>query len=221
MRTLNISRRFCASAVLHAFIWASTLAGAYASGSANSTMSESARLQPVVADETSHLDQVTVADPPVTEFNADDDHAKHIIGATAIIVEPQSQLTFLARVDTGAASCSIHCEQWEIADEEEPMEANIGKPIRILVGNHKDEPEWIESEIDRCVVVKTSERKETRYKVPITLRWKNVEKRVVVTLNNRGQMNYPLLLGRNFLERDFLVDIEQKATRVDEVAQAK
>jgi hypothetical protein len=164
---------------------------------------------------------VPIEEPPAAEPTSGNRLAKHIIGATAIIVEPQSQLSFLARVDTGAASCSIHCEEWAIEDEAELMQENIGKQIRILLGNHKDEPEWIESQIDRCVTVKTSERKEIRYKVPLTFRWKNVEKQVVVTLNNRGHMNYPVLLGRNFLEGDFVVDIEQKHDHSEGIAQAK
>lgn len=133
---------------------------------------------------------------------------KHVIGAVARIFEPQSRLQFLARVDTGAASCSIHCEQWQIEDEAASMEENVGKRIRILVGNHNDDPEWIATRIESCATVKTSEREELRYKIPLTLRWRNFEKQVVVTLNNRSHMNYPLLLGRNFLEKDFVVDID-------------
>jgi hypothetical protein len=133
---------------------------------------------------------------------------KHIIGATALVVESQSELPFQARIDTGAASCSIHCEGWEIDDEADSMESNVGKPIRVLICNYEDKPTWIESEIDHCVTVKTSEKHEVRYKVPLTFRWKEVEKEVVVTLNNREEMNYPLLLGRNFLSGDFVVDID-------------
>jgi hypothetical protein len=36
-----------------------------------------------------------------------------------------------------------------------------------------------------------------------------VEKKVLVTLNDREQMKYPLLLGRNFLRDDFLVNVSQ------------
>jgi hypothetical protein len=44
--------------------------------------------------------------------------------------------------------------------------------------------------------------------VPLTLRWKGVEKTVSVTLNDRNGMEYPLLLGRNFLRGDFVVDVD-------------
>ena len=146
---------------------------------------------------------------------------KHVIGATARIVESQSALAFEARIDTGAASCSIHCEGWEIDDEAESMESNIGKPIRVLICNYQNEPTWVESEIDHCVTVKTSEKHEVRYKVPLTFRWKDVEKEVVVTLNNRADMDYPLLLGRNFLSGDFVVDIDHGQNTVEETAESK
>jgi len=44
--------------------------------------------------------------------------------------------------------------------------------------------------------------------VPLTFRWKSMEKEVLVTLSDRNHMEYPLLLGRNFLRGDFLVDVE-------------
>jgi hypothetical protein len=213
MPTLHVSRRSFAGVALSALIGSAIFMQAHAAETHESAQQPTAQIQgnsPAAVTEAS----------PVTLPHGGEHVAKHIIGATAIIIEPQSQLSFLARVDTGAASCSIHCEQWEIEDESESMEENIGKPIRILLGNHKDEPEWIESQINRCVTVKTSERKESRYKVPLTFRWKNIEKKVVVTLNNRGHMNYPVLLGRNFLEGDFLVDIGQKDEQVTEIAKA-
>ncbi|QEG36708.1 hypothetical protein Pr1d_40440 [Bythopirellula goksoeyrii] len=152
------------------------------------------------------LDLVEESDLPNLEPRNREDE-KLTIGAIARVTETQSELPFLARVDTGAASCSMHCEEWEIDEEAESMEENIGKDIRVLISNDENESQWVDSRIEHCVVVKTSEKRETRYKVPMTLRWKDFEKEVVVTLNNRGHMVYPLLLGRNFLENDFVVDI--------------
>lgn len=220
MPTLHVSRRLYAGAVFPAFLWVTIFNSAYVEEAFDSAQQSTTQVQSAPAMVSDRAEMAFAAISPVTEPRGND-RIKHLIGATAIVIEPQSKLSFLARVDTGAASCSIHCEQWEIENEAESMEENIGKPIRILLGNHKDEPEWIESQIDQCVIVKTSERKETRYKVPLTFLWKNIEKQVVVTLNNRGHMNYPVLLGRNFLEGDFLVDIGQKDGLAEEIAQVK
>ena len=65
-----------------------------------------------------------------------------------------------------------------------------------------------EARIDGYVIIKTSDSRVRRYKVPLTLRWKGIEKKVLVTLNTRNGMKYPLLLGRNFLRGDFLVDVD-------------
>jgi len=135
---------------------------------------------------------------------------KRVIGATATVMEKQSELLFRARVDTGAKSCSLHVEKVVIEDESETMADNIGKVIRFQVKNRDDETHWLEGKINGYVLIKTSnsEIRERRYKVPITLRWKDVEKTVLVTLNDRSHMEYPLLLGRNFLLGEFIVDVE-------------
>ncbi len=131
----------------------------------------------------------------------------HRIGPTATVVEVSTGLPFAARVDTGATSCSIHCEQMEIDDASPDPRENVGKPIRFQVKNDDGRTEWIESRIASHVIVRTSERVDDRYKVPLELRWEDVEKKVLVTLNDRAGMNYPVLLGRNFLRGDFLVDV--------------
>ncbi len=131
-----------------------------------------------------------------------------MIGATATLLEKQSELLFRARVDSGAKSCSLHIEKMEIEGEAEKMVDNIGKVIRFQVKNGEKKTHWLESKIAGYVIIKTSDHKERRYKVPLTFRWKSMEKKVLVTLNNRNHMEYPLLLGRNFLRGDFLVDVE-------------
>ena len=141
---------------------------------------------------------------------------KCIIGATATLLEKQSELKFRARVDSGAKSCSLHVEEIRIEDEStkeneaERMSENVGKVIHFQVKNGDKKTHILSSKIAGYVIIKTSNKNEgkRRYKVPLTFLWKNVEKEVLVTLNDRGHMEYPLLLGRNFLRGDFLVDVE-------------
>lgn len=140
------------------------------------------------------------AEPPKKE--------KRVIGATATVLEKQSNMLFRARVDTGAKSCSLHVEELTIGDEQEKWVDNIGKVARFKVRNHGEDAHWLEARIEGYVIIKTSESRARRYKVPLTLRWKGVEKTVMVTLNDRNGMDYPLLLGRNFLRDDFVVDVD-------------
>ena len=60
----------------------------------------------------------------------------------------------------------------------------------------------------RSSAVRTTTDDDERYKVRLNLRWQDVEKKVMVTLSDRDKMKYPLLLGRNFLRGDFLVDVD-------------
>lgn len=133
---------------------------------------------------------------------------KRIIGPTTIVAEVESELDFRARVDTGAMTTSVHVEEWAIEDESSDMTENLGKKIRFRMKNHKGESQWLESRVEEIGVVRTSEQEETRYKVLLTLTWNDVKKQVLVTLNDRSHMKYPMLLGRNFLEGDFVVDVD-------------
>jgi hypothetical protein len=134
-----------------------------------------------------------------------------LIGATTLVTEVTTGMPLPARVDTGATSCSIHCESFEIKDAHADPKENIGKPVRFLVKNDDGEGLWVESKIVDHVTVRTAERDDERYKVRIQLRWEDVEKKVVATLNDRQRMKYPMLLGRNFLRDDFLVNVSMDA----------
>lgn len=129
------------------------------------------------------------------------------IGAVATITEVSTGLPFPARVDTGATTCAIHYEELEIEDASERPEENVGKRVRIRVKNPDGEEDWISTKIVDHVVVRTTTDDDERYKVRLKLRWQDVEKQVLVTLSDREKMKYPVLLGRNFLRGDFLVDV--------------
>jgi hypothetical protein len=130
-----------------------------------------------------------------------------LIGATTLVTEVSTGLPLPARVDTGATSCSIHCEKFVIKDAAEDPRKNIGKPVRFLVKNKDGKAEWLETKIVDYVTIRTSEREDERYKVHLRLRCEDLEKKVAVTLNDRERMKYPMLLGRNFLRNDFLVNV--------------
>ncbi len=138
---------------------------------------------------------------------------KRVIGATATVEEVKTDLLFKARVDTGATTSSLNVEDYVIEDKAEEMVDNVGKKIRFRIKNHEGESEWLESKIAKVSVVKTSVDQEERYKVRLTLRLHEVKKRVLVTLNDRSHMKYPMLLGRNFLRGDFIVDVDIKKKR--------
>lgn len=136
---------------------------------------------------------------------------KLVIGATAELTEVSSGISFQARVDTGAQTCSLHVERIEIQDKTARRVNNIGKSIRIELKDKNGKLHWIDGVVADAVRVRSSTlpsgNYDHRYKVRLTLEWKGFRKEVLVTLNDRTDMEYPLLVGRNFLSGDFLVDV--------------
>ena len=148
-----------------------------------------------------------IAAPPAIADEPEQPPPKQVIGPTTEVLALDGKLTFAARVDTGAATTSVHVDKVVIEDESPKKSENVGKTVRFLIGNHNGQQEWVVRKIADVGVVKTSERQEERYKVKMTLKCNDVKKQVSVTLNDRSNMQYPLLLGRNFLQNDFLVDV--------------
>ncbi|MEN0109892.1 MAG: RimK/LysX family protein [Planctomycetota bacterium] len=135
---------------------------------------------------------------------------KRVIGATAGVKVLGANLVLHARVDTGATSCSIHADKVEVDGADKLMTRNIGKPARVLLRDAQGKEAWLDCQIADTVRVKTSDGNERRYKVWMTLRHAGIERRVHVTLNDRSKMEFPLLVGRNFLCGPFIVDVNVK-----------
>ena len=133
-------------------------------------------------------------------------HQKQIIGATEIIEIVDANLSFKARVDTGAETCSVHAVDIKVdSSEEDPK----GIPISFRIVNKNGQSRQINTRVASSVTVKTAEGKERRYTVPLTVKWQDSEKKILFTLNDRLTMAYHILLGRNWLRGSFLVDVEK------------
>lgn len=136
-----------------------------------------------------------------------DDSPQRVLGSVARVNEAESTLQFLARVDTGARTCSLHTAEKNVINGSEFMEDNLGKQVRFRIENRRGESQWIERTIADVREIRTSEGEEVRYLVPMTLTVDEVEREVLVSLNDRSRMSYSMLLGRNFLDGQFLVDV--------------
>ena len=139
--------------------------------------------------------------------------SKRVLGPVVTVSEDESDIQFLARVDTGAKTCSLHTGEKQVLDANEYMEENVGKTIRFRIDNRQGDSQWIERKIAEVRKIRTSEGEEMRYLVPMTLTVDGVERKVLTSLNDRSRMTYTMLLGRNFLEGRFLVDV----TRSDDL----
>ncbi len=134
---------------------------------------------------------------------------KHIIGQTAMITVVEAELVFKARIDTGAKHTSIHATDISVDGGSEVMAENIGKEITFKIINEKNESRYIKTAIKEVSRVRSSHGREFRYVVELNLAWKDVSKKVKVNLRDREKMTHKLLIGRNWLENDFIVDVER------------
>jgi hypothetical protein len=134
-----------------------------------------------------------------------------IIGETAWIRVGGVSFPYLARIDTGARITSIHATKVNITDGSKEPEKNIGREITFTTVNRDGKSQQLTGRIKRISTIRNSQGIEQRYIIELALSWKNVIKTVEVNLRDRSRMTYKLLIGRNWLSGDFLVDVDMKA----------
>jgi hypothetical protein len=122
---------------------------------------------------------------------------KRVIGPTETVEIAEASIGLLARVDTGAKTTSVHAEaikvdggfvSFELAG---PCGARL--PMRLPIAKTQS--------------VRSAVGSEERIFVELTLEHDGHAKAVLVNLKDRSHMTYPLLLGRNWLEDDYVVDV--------------
>ena len=111
---------------------------------------------------------------------------------------------FNAKIDTGAYTSSLHCS--EILVERDKVK------FIVLDDEHPSfEGKWFCLPIEKYTVVKSSNGyKEERVVVKTTILLLGEEFDVFLTLTNRKDMKYPVLLGRKFLKDKYIVNVSLK-----------
>ncbi len=106
-----------------------------------------------------------------------------------------------ARVDTGAAKCSLDAQDIKIHGDRVEF-----KLPRRYGGLKINLPviEWRH--------VRTPEGLERRPVVELEICFGSRRIRTLVNLTDRSMVKYPLILGRNFLKGDFVVDVKRRRT---------
>ena len=131
---------------------------------------------------------------------------KIIVGRREIISIVDLELYDLdAKVDTGADSNALHCDHIEIDKEtntvsftllDEVHEAYHGKRLTFPLYKIKN--------------VKSSNGQiELRPSIRVSVKFFGKKYKSVISLTNRADMKFPMLIGRRFLSGKCLVDVEQ------------
>jgi len=126
---------------------------------------------------------------------------KRIIGRIEKVDLPELGLYHVfAKVDTGAETSVLHCDQFEI------FEKDGHRYIRCIIYEH---PAFT-FPIHRERVVKSSfGQSETRHIFLTKIKLFNKLFDIKLSVRDRSAMSYPMLLGRNFISGKFLVDVSQ------------
>ncbi|MCK6264070.1 RimK/LysX family protein [Vibrio sp. ZSDE26] len=137
-----------------------------------------------------------------------------IIGQKAFVDIAELKTSYRARVDTGATRTSLHAMNIEVIDGVDELEANIGKEVRFVTGNELDEHHHHQAEIVAVRSISNSFGTEFRYSIELTMTHQDYEQTVEVNLRDRSSMGDKLLIGRNWLECRYLVDVSQNPTEI-------
>ena len=114
-----------------------------------------------------------------------------------------------AKMDTGARTSALDAVSYELYQAD-----GAGLCIRLRLAlhhKHRDELRVVEAPVLRMVVVRNSNGMcEQRPLVETDIDLGPVRKRILLTVTNRAGMRFRVLLGRQALADDFVVDVSKK-----------
>jgi hypothetical protein len=110
-----------------------------------------------------------------------------------------------AKIDTGAYTSSMHCEDIELLSEND-------RPVlyfTLLDGKAGQKKEYRFTEFSTKKIKNSFGEMEERYLIKTVLKLGRKKIRCNISLTNRDNMRYPVLVGRKPLKGKFLIDVNQ------------
>ncbi|WP_345979720.1 RimK/LysX family protein [Sulfurimonas sp. HSL3-2] len=131
---------------------------------------------------------------------------KKIVGRKEIISIIDLELYDLdAKVDTGADSNALHCDDISI-DKDNFVHFTLLDEVHPSYHGKK-----MKMPIYKIKKVKSSNGVvQERASIKVTVDFFGKKYKTVISLTNRADMKYPMLIGRKFLANKFLVDVSQE-----------
>lgn len=127
---------------------------------------------------------------------------KLLIGRREIVDFPELGLKGItAKIDTGAYTTALHCH--DIREE------NGVLYFKLLDPTHPDynQQEQIFKEYSQKEIKNSFGEIETRYIIKTQIKIGRKRIKSLISLTHRGNMRYPVLIGRKFLKNRFIVDV--------------
>lgn len=134
--------------------------------------------------------------------------SQQVVGWVEKVSIHPGNLVLKAKIDSGAKTTSLHCECISIAERD-------GKKwVSFTVTNDKGEQIRLEREVQRIAKIKRHfGESQERAVITMGVCLANVYKEVEVNIVDRSGLNYAMLIGRNFLAGDFLIDSSNTYTQ--------
>jgi len=134
---------------------------------------------------------------------------KIIIGRQDIVDFPDLFLFELpVKIDSGAYTSSLHCHNIEefIFQEQTKIKFNLLDP------NHEQyhEKEYVFEDYTIKTVKSSNGISEERYSIKTNIQIFDQILPIELTLTERGNMKFPVLIGRKFLSKYFVIDTTKK-----------
>ncbi|MBO6524360.1 MAG: ATP-dependent zinc protease [Balneolaceae bacterium] len=133
----------------------------------------------------------------------------HTIGRIELVELPEWDIQSIeAKIDTGAYTSSLHCHH--IEEFEQDGKAFVR--FNLLDPEHPAyNDQLIEFPIlDRREVKSSNGVSEYRFFIQTVIKFFNEEFNIELSLTDRSEMKYPILIGRKFLKNKFVVDVSKK-----------
>jgi len=153
------------------------------------------------------------------------------IGSSAYVDIVETKMKFLARIDTGARITSLHALNIRLEGKKsliqvkkikklegmpfhdkrknEAYKHNIGRLISFDTVNEKGDIKRVKARVINVARVRNAQGVEYRYVIRLGLKYKNIIKYKEVNLRDRSNMSYKLLIGRNWLNDDFVIKTDK------------
>lgn len=136
------------------------------------------------------------------------DYEKVVFGELEEVYFPSFKISLPARIDTGATTSSIHAQNIVA------FERDGKKWVRFEMLDKDKNIIKIKRLIKKSIKVKRHlEKAQSRYVVQMRLNISSISKFIDVSLTDRDEYKFPVLIGRNYLNGNAFVDVSKKYTK--------
>jgi len=135
-------------------------------------------------------------------------NAKEVVGWVEKVKVYPGELVVKAKIDSGAKTSSLNCKCYNFFERD-------GKEwVKFTVVNWEGDTIELEQPLVRIAKIKRHYgEKQERPVVKLGLCLANIYKETEFTLIDRSGLNYQVLVGRQYLEDEFLIDPGESFTR--------